>query len=255
MIAAFAALSLFAAAQDAPADMGDDIHAPWDTILAEHLVESEDGINRFDYAGLRDDAQDRAALEGYIETLETVEPSAMAPDAAFAYWANLYNAVTIRLIVDEAPERSIREIKPHPFAIGPWGVDRVNVEGEALSLDNIEHDIMRPQYEAALVHYAVNCASIGCPNLKPTAWRAATLGADLDAAARAYINHPRGVTPVEGGVEVSRIYRWYREDFGDDDSGVIGHILHYAEPDLAAHIEDAGAIRGHQYDWDLNATR
>jgi hypothetical protein len=95
----------------------------------------------------------------------------------------------------------------------------VTVEGEALSLDNIEHDIMRPRYQAALVHYAVNCASIGCPNLKATAWRAETLAADLDAGARAYINHPRGVTVTEDGVIVSRIYRWFREDFGDSEAG------------------------------------
>lgn len=253
MIAVFAALSLFAAGQPAPAESGGDIHTPWDGILAEHVVESADGINRFDYAGLREDAADRAALEDYIAALERAEPSAMEPDAAFAYWANLYNAVTVKLIVDEAPERSIRQIRPHPFAIGPWGVDRVIVEGDSLSLDAIEHDIMRPRFEAALVHYAVNCASIGCPNLKPTAWRAATLHSDLDAAARAYIKHPRGVTPVEGGVEVSRIYRWFREDFGGDDAGVIAHLMAYAEPDLAAHMARTGAVRGHQYDWDLNA--
>lgn len=103
-----------------------------------------------------------------------------------------------------------------------------------------------------MVHYAVNCASIGCPNLKPTVWRADSLARDLDAAARDYINHPRGVSPIEGGVEVSRIYRWFKEDFGDSEQGVIGHILEYAEPDLAAHIRAYPDIRGHHYDWDLN---
>jgi len=229
-----------------------DPHAPWDAILAEYLVQSEDGVNRFRYDALRYDREDRAALDTYVETLEAATPSQMDEDAAFAYWANLYNAVTIKLIVDEDPERSIRDIKPHPFAIGPWGVDRVTVEGEALSLDNIEHDIMRVRYEAALVHYAVNCASIGCPNLKATAWRAGTLHEDLEAAARAYVNHPRGVSAVRGGIEVSRIYRWYREDFGDGEAGVIEHLRRYAEPGLAAHIEDNPNIRGRQYDWDLN---
>ena len=244
--------AMLAAVWFAGAAYAQDLHAPWDVVLAEHLVESPDGINRFDYAALRSDAEDRAALEGYIAALEAASPSQMEPDDAFAYWANLYNAVTVRLIVDEAPERSIRQIKPHPFAIGPWGVERVTVEGEALSLDDIEHDIMRPNFEAAMVHYAVNCASIGCPNLKPTAWRGATLAADLDAAARAYINHPRGVTQVENGIEISRIYRWFREDFGDSEEGVIAHILAFAEPELAAHIRARRDIRGHQYDWDLN---
>lgn len=242
---------VFAAGCCAPA-AAQDIHARWDAILAEHLVESPDGINRFDYAGLRGDAEDRAALEAYIAALEAAAPSRMDDDAAFAYWANLYNAVTVKLIVDEAPERSIRQIRPHLFAIGPWGVERVTVEGEALSLDDIEHDIMRPSFEAAMVHYAVNCASLGCPNLKPAAWRAETLGRDLEAAARAYINHPRGVTPVEGGVEVSRIYRWFREDFGDSEEGVVAHLLDFADAELAMHIRNTRDIRGHQYDWALN---
>ncbi|XBQ15932.1 MAG: DUF547 domain-containing protein [Oceanicaulis sp.] len=250
-LAAFAPF-LFAVALVASPAAAQDLHAPWDAILAEHLVESPDGVNRFDYDALRSDAEDRAALEAYIGVLEAARPSEMRADEAFAYWANLYNAVTVKLIVDEAPERSIRQIRPHLFAIGPWGVERVTVEGEALSLDDIEHEIMRPSFEAAMVHYAVNCASIGCPNLKPTAWRAETLDADLDAAARAYVNHPRGVTPVENGVEVSRIYRWFRKDFGDSEEGVIAHLLRFAEPELAAHIRAHPDIRGHGYDWSLN---
>ncbi len=229
-----------------------DLHTPWDALLSRYLTDHPDGVARFDYAALRASAQDSAALEAYIAALEAARPSTMGEDEAFAYWANLYNAVTVRLIVDEAPERSIRQIRPRPWSIGPWGVDRVTVEGEALSLDNIEHDIMRPRYEAALVHYAVNCASIGCPNLKPTAWRADTLHADLEAGARAYINHPRGVTMTERGLEVSRIYRWFRVDFGDSEEGVIAHILQYAEPELAAAIEANPNIVGHEYDWALN---
>lgn len=230
----------------------DDIHTPWDGLLARHLVQADDGINRFDYEALRSDDADRAALEAYIHALERAQPSMMSEAEAFAFWANLYNALTVKLIVDEAPERSIRQIRPYLFSIGPWGVDWVTVEGEALSLDNIEHDIMREEFQAPLVHYAVNCASIGCPNLKSTAWRAATLDADLQAAARAYINHPRGVTVTEDGLIISRIYKWFREDFGDSEEGVIAHLLEHASPDLATLIRENPRIRGHEYDWSLN---
>jgi hypothetical protein len=229
-----------------------DLHSPWDVILSTYLSEPADGVNRFDYAALRNTPADRAVLEDYIDALEAAAPSQMSEDEAFAYWANLYNAVTVRLIVVEAPETSIREIRPRFWSIGPWGVERVTVEGKDLSLDDIEHDIMRPMFEAAMVHYAVNCASIGCPNLKPTAWRAATLDADLDAAARAYVNHPRGVTVSENGLVVSRIYRWFREDFGASEEGVIEHLLRFAEPELAAAIEADPYIVGHEYDWALN---
>lgn len=229
-----------------------DLHTPWDQVLGAYVVESDDGVNRFDYAGLRANPDDRAVLSAYIEDLEATQVSALTDDARFAFWANLYNAVTVRLIVDEAPENSIRQIRPRPWSIGPWGVDRVEVEGRALSLDDIEHGIMRVEFDAPLVHYAVNCASIGCPNLMARAWRSDTLDADLEAGARAYINHPRGVTVTEDGLVVSRIYDWFNEDFGGSDAGVIAHVLRYAEPDLAQRIDGDTRIISYAYDWSLN---
>ena len=231
-----------------------DLHQPWDALLGVYLIESEDGINRFDYAGLRQNDADRVALSTYIQSLEAVPVSTLEPADQFAFWANLYNAVTVRLIVDEAPESSIRQIRPRPWSIGPWGVNRVEVEGRALSLDDIEHGILREQFEAPLVHYAVNCASIGCPNLKPTAWRGETLQADLEAGARGYINHPRGVRVTEDGLEVSRIYDWFQNDFGGNEQGVIAHILMYAEPDLADRVAENSRIISYEYDWSLNQT-
>lgn len=236
----------------AQAQTDDDPHQAWDALLSTYLVQSEDGINRFDYDGLRSNVEDRASLTAYIEVLEAVPVSALERADQFAFWANLYNAATVRLIVDEAPENSIRQIRPRPWSIGPWGVDRVEVEGRALSLDDIEHGVMREQFEASLVHYAVNCASIGCPNLKPDAWRGDTLQTDLEAAAHAYINHPRGVRVTEDGLEVSRIYDWFKEDFGGDEAGVIAHILTYADPDLAAQIRTNPSIVSYGYDWSLN---
>ena len=229
-----------------------DLHQPWDVILDAYLEQGADGINRFDYEGLRNTPDDRAALNAYIETLEALPVSTLDQAEQFAFWANLYNAVTVRLIVEEAPERSIRQIRPRPWSIGPWGVDRVEVEGRALSLDDIEHGILRERFEAPLVHYAVNCASIGCPNLKPDAWRGETLQADLEAAARAYINHPRGVRVTEDGLELSRIYDWFKEDFGANDAGVIAHILTFADPELAAQVRANPEILSYDYDWSLN---
>ena len=229
-----------------------DLHTPWDQVLGAYVVESDDGVNRFDYAGLRANPDDRAVLSAYIEDLEATQVSALTDDARFAFWANLYNAVTVRLIVDEAPENSIRQIRPRPWSIGPWGVNRVEVEGRALSLDDIEHGIMRVEFDAPLVHYAVNCASIGCPNLMARAWRSDSLDADLEAGARAYINHPRGVTVTEDGLVVSRIYDWFNEDFGGSDAGVIAHVLRYAEPDLAQRIDGDTRIISYAYDWSLN---
>ena len=202
---------------------------------------------------------DRAALNTYVGDLAAQRPSTYSRDRAFAYWANLYNAVTLQVILENYPIRSIRDIRSEgtgldPRALlGPWRTKRVTVEGRRLSLDDIEHAIMRPTFRDPRVHYAVNCASIGCPNLMPRAWRAETLNADLDAAARAYINHARGVrVDANGAVQVSSIYRWFRADFGTTDANVLVHLRRYASPDLARRLNGATRIAGHSYDWALN---
>jgi hypothetical protein len=102
------------------------------------------------------------------------------------------------------------------------------------------------------VHYAVNCASVGCPNLQPEAFTAAKLESLLDAGARAYVNHPRGVTVSADGVRVSSIYSWFKADFGDNDAAVLKHLGKYAKPDLAQKLKSADRIAGDSYDWTLN---
>lgn len=226
----------------------------WDGLLARHVRESADGVNRVDYGRWAASAADRAALTAYIRALEGARPSAMPRAEAFAYWANLYNAVTVDTVLARYPVASIRDIRSEGGGlkglIGPWQTKKVTVEGKRLSLDDIEHGIMRPTFRDPRVHYAVNCASIGCPNLMPRAWRAATLEADLDAAASAYVNNPRGVRVTPQGLRVSSIYHWYAADFGD----LKAHLARYAAPALAAQIRAAPRIAGHGYDWRLNGT-
>lgn len=225
----------------------------WDGLLARYVRPGADGVNRVDYGGWKAAGADRAALSALIRTAEAARPSAMGREDAFAFWANLYNAVTVDVIVARYPVRSIRDIRSEGLSlkglIGPWQTKRVTVEGRRLSLDDIEHGIMRPTFRDARVHYAVNCASIGCPNLLPRAWRAATLDADLDAAARAYVGHPRGVRVTTQGLRLSSIYRWYAEDFPD----LRGHLLQYAPAASATAIRSA-PILGYDYDWSLNGT-
>ena len=229
------------------------LHAQWTALTTEYVSTPEDGVNRFDYARLQVNAGDRAALDSYIDALADL-PLSTLPDAErFAAYANLYNALTVRLIVEKYPVESITNIRPNLLAIGPWKQDIITIEGEVLSLDNIEHDILRVDFDDPRVHYAVNCASIGCPNLRQPAWVAETLNADLNDAARDYINHPRGVTiRRDGRLKVSNIYKWFREDFGDSEAGVVEHLLQHAEPELADAILARPDIADHGYDWSLN---
>ena len=224
-------------------------HAAWTELLSRYVVESEDGINRFDYGGLNANTEHRAALDTYIDSFTTLEFGALTPDEGFAAWSNLYNAVTVRHILDRYPVRSIRT----GYIIGPWKEVKTIAGGREVSLDDIEHKILRVEWSDPRVHYAVNCAALGCPNLQTRAWEAATLDADLDAAARAYVNDPRGVQiRSRGGLKVSRIYKWFIEDFGDSEAGVIAHLELYAEPELKAAIAANRDIRQHAYDWSLN---
>jgi hypothetical protein len=218
----------------------------FDRLLAAYVRPGADGVNRVDYARWKASAGDRAALRSYIAAMEAERPSTLPRAAAFAYWANLYNAATVEVVLANYPVRSIRDIG---FG-GPWKTKRLTVEGRALSLDDVEHRIMRPTFRDPRVHYALNCASIGCPDLPRRAWRAETLEAGLDAAARAYVAHPRGVEITPGGLRLSSIYRWYAEDFGD----LRAHLARYATPERAAAIRSSPRIAGYGYDWRLNGT-
>lgn len=238
-----------------------DRHEVYDGLLAKYVEASPDGINRVHYKRWKDHSGDRRALDNYIDGLAAMQPSKMSRDEAFAYWGNLYNAITLKVVLDAYPVKSIKEISspgawldPKAWLGGPWRAVRVRVEERNLSLDDIEHGILRPNFRDPRVHYMLNCASIGCPNLAPRAWRPDTLDQDLDRAARDFINHPRGVAlATDGEPVVSSIFRWFAEDFGGSDAATIAHLIKYAEPALAAVLKSKNRIGSDRYDWSLNA--
>lgn len=224
-------------------------HAAWTNLLGKYVVPGADGVNRFDYAALKASKADRGALDTYIAGFASMDLSGSGK-AEFAAWANLYNAVTVRYIIQHYPLKSIRE----GSLTGPWKKIMVMAGGPEVSLDDIEHKILRPRFDDPRVHYSINCASYSCPNLQPKAWEAATLDKDLDAAARDYVNSPRGVTVTPKGLVVSGIYDWFQKDFGGSKEAAIRHFLTYASPELAAQIRANPKIRKSDYDWSLNDT-
>ena len=225
-------------------------HTAWDAFLAAYTAPGDDGVRRVDYAAAGSDG--RAELQGYLGHLQSIDPTTLPRDEQFAYWANLYNAATVEVILEEYPVESIRKIGGSLFSPGPWGEPVLEVAGRELSLDNIEHGILRPIWGDPRVHYAVNCASIGCPNLATEALRGEGLDAALDALARDYVNHPRGAEVRNGRLHVSSIYDWFEIDFGGNDAGVIAHLRQYAEPELTTALEGITRVSGDSYDWNLN---
>lgn len=226
-------------------------HTKWAEILDAYLEPNEDGVIRFDYGAVTD--ADRAKLKAYLADLQAVTVTSLNQDEQFAYWMNLYNALTIDVVLDHYPVRSIRNISLSGFfSIGPWKAPLVTVEGQDLSLDDIEHGILRALWKDPRIHYGVNCASIGCPNLQPQPFSADTVHEVLDQAARDYVNHPRGARVENGRLKVSSIYSWFKEDFGNNDAGVIAHLTQYANDDLKAKLADISRVNGYDYDWTLN---
>ncbi len=228
-------------------------HKILDQLLEAHIQTDSEGLNRVNYKTLK---VKQPQLQTYLQQLQAVKATDLNKAEQFAFWANLYNAVTLDVVLTAYPVKSIRDIDISPglFSNGPWGKKLVRVENTPLSLDDIEHKILRVVFKDPRVHYAVNCASIGCPNLRKQAFTGPKLEQQLEAAATAYVNSNRGLKITNGRIEASKIYSWFRKDFGKDEKAVLDHLQRYANPSLKAKLQQATSIRRYHYDWNLNDT-
>ena len=228
-------------------------HSAWDQFLACYLITDRQGLNRVRYGSVS--VADRQQLESYLGYLQSVDVRTLNRDQQLAYWFNLYNAKIVDVVLTHYPVRSIRQIKQNfTDFVGPFDdAGAVNVLGKSLSLSDIESGIIRPIYKDPRVHYALNCASFSCPNLASTAWTAENLDARLNGAAISYINSGRSVKSGLRGLRLSKIYKWYKDDFGGTDEAITAHLQQYANSTTCCQIQNArGRIAGHFYDWSLN---
>lgn len=208
-----------------------------------------------DYAAV----QASGALDAYLTALQTAaEPSEQA--ARMAFWINAYNALTIDLIADNFPLSSIRELDGGD----PWESRRFTVAGQLVTLNHIEHMILRPMGDAR-IHAAVNCASRGCPPLYPVVFTSAGLTEQLSAASTAWLTG-NGVTinPDTNTVSLSKIFEWYGDDFvpaidvdipGVEGSqeGALNFVIRYM-PQHADYLRAGGyTISYSSYDWGINS--
>lgn len=222
-------------------------HSLWDQLLGKYVIEGEAGVNLVDYARLKE--ENAAQLAQYLADLQGVKVETLSRDEQYAFWVNLYNAATVDVILKNYPVDSILDIGS--LGLGPWRDHVVSVSGQSLSLDNIEHDILRANWQDVRIHYAVNCASIGCPNLAKRAYTSDNLEEMLEAAAVSFINHPRGFGERDGQLIASNIFEWYQEDWGSVEA-VLEHARRYASGPTAELLDGVTAIDGYDYDWTLN---
>ena len=233
---------VLAAASGARAEAVD--YGTYAELLKAHV---RDGV--VDYAGFK---ADEARLDDYLARNGRVNPESLSREDRFAYYINAYNAWTIKLILTGYP--GVKSIKDLGGLLqSPWKKPFVKIDGRTLTLDEIEHSILRPQFKDARVHFAIVCASKGCPPLIAQPYRGAVLDEQLNRVTTAFLNRP-GNYRLEGDrFEVSSIFKWFGEDFGN----LFDFYIRYAQGDLKQALQsgrDRIRIGYLDYDWSLNGS-
>lgn len=208
-------------------------HSPWNQMLSTYV----NGKGRVNYVGIK---KNEAKLDAYLATLaKEIPASDWSRSEAMAYWINAYNAYTVKLILNNHPLGSITDLDGGD----PWKVKWIKLAGKTYSLNNIEHDILRPKYKDPRIHFAVVCAAKSCPPIANRAFTAANLNSLLQSSTRAFINNS-AFNQTKGTLKISKIFDWYKEDFGD--------VTAYLNKYLSVKIEGNPDVGFMDYDWSLN---
>jgi hypothetical protein len=239
-----ASLLVFICAGTASAESNAD-DAIYASLLKKHVADG-----RVDYKGFK---TDEAQLDQYLRQLSRTNPDQLDRAGQMAFYINLYNAATIKLILTAYP--GIKSIKDLGSLFrSPWKKKFIALNGQTISLDHIEHEILRPRFKDPRVHFAINCASQSCPPLLDEPYSGNTLDAQLDRVAANFINNPRS-TYIQGRtLYVSSIFKWFSEDFGDD---IKGFVSKYARGEMKKQLDEQAStlqVKYLDYDWSLNGS-
>lgn len=221
-------------------------HSSYSDLLARYVVE-----DRVNYKALQ---QDSGKLNDYLKELSTNAPAEnWSKNEKLAYWINAYNAFTLKLIIDHYPIRSITELHPTihiPLVSTVWHREFFEIGGKPTSLDEIEHKILRKQFDEPRIHFAINCASISCPPLRNEAYLSSRLEDQLDEQSRIFINDPIRNNIKANHISISKIFSWFSEDF-TQSGGLIDFLNQYSEIE----IDENATVDYLKYDWKLNDLR
>ena len=255
-----------AAAAPAAAQAFDHSHAAWTALLKKHVVLLGGGkASQLRYAGM---AAERASLKAYTDSLSAVGSAAFngfSKPQQMAFLINAYNAFTVELILTRYPQlASIRDLGS--LLSSPWKPKFIKLLGTEMSLDNVEHDTLRAKgrFDDPRIHFAVNCASVGCPMLREEAFVAERLEAQLDEQALRFMSDRSRNRYADGKLELSKIFDWYGGDFKLGHKGIASLAAFAAR--YANQLADAPADRERikamtvdiaflDYDWKLNDAR
>ncbi|MCA6073648.1 DUF547 domain-containing protein [Fulvivirga sedimenti] len=241
--------SLFACnAQNANHSADIPSHELWDELLKAHV--RADGM--VDYKGF---IKEREKLEEYLEVLAAgaPDPAMWSEEQQLAYWINAYNAFTVKLIVDNYPIESIKDLNPAiaiPTVSTVWNKKFFKIGGVEMSLDQIEHDILRKDFQEPRIHFAINCASVSCPPLRPEAFVADKIDRQLDAQAVDFINDASRNLISATNPQISKIFSWFSGDFKKN-----GTLIEFLNRYSQTRIQPDADIDYLDYDWALNDVR
>ncbi|RFC53166.1 DUF547 domain-containing protein [Brumimicrobium aurantiacum] len=218
-------------------------HQKWDALTKEYVT--KDGFVR--YKGF---IKDSTKLNAYLEELAENHPNDKWTSAQKkAYWINAYNAFTIQLIIRNYPVKSIKDLGGSIYRVNTaWDIKFIHLGDETYDLNNIEHNILRKEWEDARVHAVVNCASVSCPALRQGAFTAKNLEAQMDEQMRKFINDKTKNTISEDKAKVSSLFTWFAGDFKDNAPSVIAYINKFSDVKIKPDAE----ITYQDYDWSLN---
>ncbi len=216
-------------------------HEVWDGLLQKH-VSKEGKVN---YQGFIENKQE---LESYLSTLSAFpfDRVRITREAGMALWINAYNAFTVKLIIDHYPLNSITELNDGDQ--NPWDKAFILMSGEYISLNKIEHEILRAQFKDPRIHFAINCASVSCPKLMNSAFTAENLEKMLEQGTRDYINNSdeNKISPAKA--EVSQLFQWFAGDFIDAEGSVKAFINKYSKTQILERTK----LEYKEYNWSLN---
>ncbi len=217
-------------------------HERWSALLKKHVNNKGD----VDYKGF---IKDSAALNSYLKLLSDHAPdSSLTKNEKFAYWINAYNAFTVKLITENYPVKSIKDLGSTATKNSPWDKKFFTIGGKEMTLNNIEHDILRKQFNDPRLHFAINCASYSCPKLLNKAFEASILNKQLDARASDFLNDTTKniITPAKA--KLSSILLWYGDDFTKKGISKIEYINKYSRNKILT----TARIDYLKYNWELN---
>jgi len=230
-------------------------HQLFSDILADYI---RDGF--VDYANLRHDGR----LDTYITTIAKTDPDTVqSTNSRLAFWINAYNAYTLKIICDNYPVESINDLHWGGLVVGSilnktiWDKDFVVIDGEHMTLNAIEHDIIRPIFMDPRAHFALVCASKSCPPLRSEAYEGESLDSQLDDQSRIFLTNPAKNSFDAGAkrARISKIFDWFGEDFGSDDAQILLFISTYLSGEVSESIRrdpKSWDVGHNDYDWSLN---